>query len=193
MKVRRHLFLQNSQRVASSRVVLYWMLAQASRPMKLLTRPLSQRRPASSAAPMAPASPQCSCTITSAGVSLPLKRDSMKSTCAFRSDAAVIPEASGFERGANGPGFATMLVHNHVGRRVLALEARFDEIHLRFHGGQVVLRAALQQEARADGGEIGNLRNVQPDVLGQHVAEARHDLFRLPALPLEVHNVALHE
>src|ERR1019366_1358213 len=108
-------------------------------------------------------------------------------------DAAVIPEASGFECGADGPGFATMLVHNHVGRRVLALEARFDEIHLRFHGGQVVLRAALQQEARADGGEIGNLRNVQPDVLGQHVAEARHDLFGLPALPLEVHNVALHE
>ncbi len=32
---------------------------------------------------MAPASPQCSCTMTSAGTSLPLKRDSMKSTCAF--------------------------------------------------------------------------------------------------------------
>src|ERR1035437_5030014 len=108
-------------------------------------------------------------------------------------DAAVVPEASGFERGADGSGFAAMLVHNHVGRRILALEARFDEIHLRFHGGQVVLRAALQQEARADGGEVGNLRNIQPDVLGQDVAEARHDLFRLPALPLEVHNVALHE
>src|ERR1019366_2226517 len=58
-------------------------VAQASRPMKVLTRPLSQRRPASRAAPMAPASPQCSCTMTSAGVSLPLKRDSMKSTWAL--------------------------------------------------------------------------------------------------------------
>ena len=46
---------------------------------------------------------------------------------------------------------------------------------------------------RADGGEIRNLRNVQPDVLGQHVAEAGHDLFGLPALALEVHDVALHE
>ena len=32
---------------------------------------------------MAPASPQCSWTMTSALTSLPLKRDSMKSTCAF--------------------------------------------------------------------------------------------------------------
>jgi hypothetical protein len=51
----------------------------------------------------------------------------------------------------------------------------------------------LQQEARADGGEIRNLRNVQPDVFRQHVAQPRHDFFRLPSLALEVHDVALHE
>src|ERR1017187_1819273 len=64
-------------------------------------------------------------------------------------DAAVVPEASGLERGANGSGFAAMLVHNHVGGRVLALEARFDEVHLGFHGGQVV------QIGRASGRERG--------------------------------------
>ena len=83
-----------------------------------------------------------------------------------------------------------MLVDDHVGLDVLALEARFDEVDLRLHRGQVVLRAALQQEARADGREVRNLRNVQPDVLGQHVAQAGHDLFRLPALALEIHDVA---
>ena len=87
--------------------------------------------------------------------------------------AAVVPEASGFKRRADGAGFAAVLVDDHVGLHVLALEARLDEIHLRLHRGQVVLRAALQQEARADGGKVGNLRNVQPDVLGQHVAQAR--------------------
>ena len=112
--------------------------------MKVVWRPLSHSRPASSAAPMA-------------------------------------------------PGFAAVLVHDHVGARLLALEARLDEIHLRLYRRQVVLRAALQQEARADGREVGNLRNVQPDVLGQHVAQPRHDLFRLPALPLEIHDVGLHE
>ena len=87
--------------------------------------------------------------------------------------AAVVPQAPGFERGADGAGFAAVLVDDDVGLHVLALEARLDEIHLRLHRGQVVLRAALQQEAPADGREVRNLRNVQPDVLGQHVAQAR--------------------
>ena len=104
--------------------------------------------------------------------------------------AAVVPEASGFERRADGAGFAAMLVNDHVGRDFLALEARLDEIDLRFDGGQIVLRAALQQEAAADRGEVGNLRDVQPDVLGQHVAQAGHDLFGLPALALEVDDIA---
>ena len=36
-------------------------------------------------------------------------------------------------------------------------------------------------------------RNVEPDVLGQHVAQAGHDLFGFPALALEVDDVGLHE
>ena len=75
------------------------------------------------AAPMAPDSPQCSCTMTLGLTPLSRKRDSMKSTCDFD-------------------------------RR------------------QIVLRAALQHEGGAERGEVGNLRNVQPDVLGQHVGQA---------------------
>ncbi len=93
---------------------------------------------------MAPASPQCSWTMTSALCSLPLKRDSMKSTCALTAARLYcVPPCS--------------------------------------------------RKRRADGGEVGDLRNVQPDVLGQHVAEAGHDLFRLPALALEIDDVGLHE
>src|SRR5215471_7395334 len=107
--------------------------------------------------------------------------------------AAVVPEAAGFARGDDSAGFATVLVDDHVGGDVLALETGLDEIDLGFDGGQVVLRAALQQEAAADGAEVGYLRHVQPDILGQHVAQAGHDLFGLPALALEVDDVALHE
>ena len=67
--------------MASDRVVLYSMPLIASMPTKVDWRPLSHNRPASSPAPIAPASPQCWWTITSAFRSLPLKRDSMKSTC----------------------------------------------------------------------------------------------------------------
>src|SRR5208283_128234 len=107
--------------------------------------------------------------------------------------AAVVEKPSGFQRSPDGAGFAAMLVHDDVRLHVLALEARLDEIHLCFHRSEVVLRAALQQETAADGGEVGNLRNVQPDILGQHVAQAGHDLFRLPSLALEIDNVGLHE
>ena len=89
--------------------------------------------------------------------------------------------------------FAAVLVNDHLGRDVLALEARLDEIHLRLHRRQVVLRAALQQERVPIAEQVRDLRNVQPDVLRQHVAQAGHDLFRLPSLALEVHDVRLHE
>ena len=53
--------------------------------------------------------------------------------------------------------------------------------------------AALQQEARADGREVGDLRSIQRDVPGSTFAQARHDLFRLPSLAVEVRDVAVHE
>ena len=106
---------------------------------------------------------------------------------------AVLPQAHRFEGAADGAGFAAVLVHDDVGLDFLALEARLDEVHLRLDGGQVVLRAALENELAADGRQVGNLRDVEPDVLRQHVAQAGHDLFRLPALALEVDDVGLHE
>jgi hypothetical protein len=38
-----------------------------------------------------------------------------------------------------------------------------------------------------------DLRHVQPDVLRQHVAQPGHDFLGLPALPLKVDDVGLHE
>ncbi len=48
-------------------------------------------------------------------------------------------------------------------------------------------------KVRAERGQVGNLRNVQPDILRQHVGEAGQNLFRLPALALEIDDVRLHE
>src|SRR5450432_3201011 len=86
-----------------------------------------------------------------------------------------------------------MFVDDYVGLDVLALETRFDEVDLGLNRSQVVLCSTLQQETRADGREVGDLRNVQPDILGKHIAEAGHDLFGLPSLTLEVDDIALHE
>ena len=82
----------------------------------------------------------------------------------------MVPQAARFERRTDGAGLAAVLVYDHVGPMLFTFEARLDEIHLRLHRRQVVLRSALQQEAPADGRKVRNLRNVQPDVLGQHVA-----------------------
>ena len=70
---------------------------------------------------------------------------------------SVVPKPSGLESGADGPGFAAMLVDNHVRLHILALEARLDEINLRLNGRQIVLRTTLQQEARANGRDVRNL------------------------------------
>ncbi len=107
--------------------------------------------------------------------------------------AAAVEEPARFESRADGARFAAILVDDHVGPRVLSLESRLDEIHLRLHRRQVVLRPALEQEPRPDGRQVRNLRNVEPDILRQHVAQARHDLFGLPALALEIDDVRLHE
>src|SRR5262249_55380264 len=44
-----------------------------------------------------------------------------------------------------------------------------------------------------EGCEVRNAGDVEEDVLRKHVREAREDLFRAPALALEVHDVRLHE
>ncbi len=72
-------------------------------------------------------------------------------------------------------------------------ESAGDEIHLALNRREVVLRTALQDERLAELGQVGNLRDVEPDVLGQDVAQPGHDLARRPALPLEIDDVRLHE
>ena len=107
--------------------------------------------------------------------------------------AAVLPQTHRLDRRADRAALAAVLVHDDVGLDALAVEARFDEIDLRLHRRQVVLRAALQHEVRAEGRQVGDLRDVEPDVLRQHRGQAGHDLLRLPALALEIDDVGLHE
>src|SRR5262249_45169860 len=106
---------------------------------------------------------------------------------------SVIPEPDRLNRRAYRARFATVFVHGDARLNVFAFESRFDEIHLRLDGGEVMLRAALQNEVRAERRDVRNLRDVEPDVFRQHGGEARHDLFRLPSLALEIDDVRLHE
>src|SRR5262245_10687951 len=104
----------------------------------------------------------------------------------------VIPEPDGFDGRANRARFAAVLVDGDA-RLVLAFEARLDEIDLRLDRGEIVLCAALQNEVRPERRDVRTLRDVEPDVFRQHRREARHNLFRLPSLPLEIDDVRLHE
>ena len=107
--------------------------------------------------------------------------------------AAHAPEAVGFDGGSDGSGFAAVLVDDDVGLDAFVAEARFDEIDLGLDGGEVVLRAALEDESVAERGQVRNLRDVQPDIFRQDVGEAGENFFRLPALALEIDDVGLHE
>src|SRR5215813_1141216 len=106
---------------------------------------------------------------------------------------SVIPEPDRLNRRAYRARFATVFVHGNARLNVFAFESRFDEIHLRLDGCQVMLRAALQNEVRAERRDVRDLRDVEPDVLGQHRRQPGHNLFRLPALPLKVNDVRLHK
>ena len=69
-----------------------------------------------------------------------------------------------------------------------------DVVHLRLHRGQVVLGAALQHELAARGRPAAALPDhVLPDVLGQHLGQAREQLLLGEALLLEVHPVGVEE
>ena len=72
-------------------------------------------------------------------------------------------------------------------------DAGGDEIALGLDHRQVVVRAALQQERSSEAAQVRLLDHVQPDVLGQDLCQACHDLVRLPAQLLEVRDVLLQE
>src|SRR5271165_3141549 len=107
--------------------------------------------------------------------------------------AAVAIEASGLDGGADCARLAAMLVHDNLRLAAAGAEAGANEVHFRFHDSHIVLRAALQHEARPKRSQIGNAGHVQEHVLWQHGGKTCQDLFRAPALALEVHNVRLHE
>src|SRR5690606_13081981 len=107
--------------------------------------------------------------------------------------AEVLDHAPHLERGADRPGLAAVHVDDDLGLAALGLEALLDEVDLGLDGGEVVLGAALEHELAAELGEVGDLADIQPDVLRQHVGQAGHDLLGGPALALEVDDVGLHE
>ena len=83
----------------------------------------------------------------------------------------------------------------HDDFRLLAgsTEAVADEIDLGLHHGKIVLGSPLQNKPRTQRGEIGDAGDIQEDVLRKHGGEAREDLFGLPPLALEVHDIGLHK
>ena len=83
MNVRKQLFLQKLQRVLSLRVVRYSIFRTASSPTNVVCWPLRHKRTDSTAAPMAPDSPQNSWTMISGFFPAARKLFWMKSTSAF--------------------------------------------------------------------------------------------------------------
>src|SRR5580658_3020988 len=74
---------------------------------------------------------------------------------------AVLPQAQGLLRGANRTRLATVLVHDNLRHFALGAEARLDEIYFGLYHRQVVLRAALENEARPQRSQIGDAGNVE--------------------------------
>ena len=106
---------------------------------------------------------------------------------------AVLVKANGFDARADRARLAAMLVHDDFGTVIDAVEVRANEVDFRLHRRQVLLRSALQDEARAQLGQVRNRRDVQEDVLRQHRRQSGENLFAAPALALEVDDVGLHE
>ena len=74
-----------------------------------------------------------------------------------------------------------------------AVEVRVNEVDFRLDRSEVLLRPALQDEARSQLREIRNSGDIEENVLGQNIRQSGEDLFAAPTLPLEVHDVGLHE
>ena len=110
-----------------------------------------------------------------------------------RSLLAVAPQAQRLHRRTNGSRLAAEFVDDDFRLLARGAEAVIDEVHFRFHHRHVVLRPALQHETRSQRREIGNAGHVQEHILGKHGCKACQDFLRPPALPLEVHDVRLHE
>ena len=103
--------------------------------------------------------------------------------------AAAARHAQRLERGADRAGLAAVRVEVDLGVR----DALLDVIDLRLERGEVLLRAALEDEHAAELGHARDLDDVLPDVLRQHEREAREQLLLRVAFLLEVHAVGVEE
>src|SRR5436305_1516029 len=72
-------------------------------------------------------------------------------------------------------------------------DALLDVVDLGLHGREVVLRAPLEDVARAERGEPRDLHDVLPDVLREHLGEPGEQLLLREALLLEVHAIGVEE
>ena len=86
-----------------------------------------------------------------------------------------------------------MLVNDDFGPLARGPETRVDEVHLGFHNSEVILRAALQDEARTEIGQVRDAGDIEENVLREDRGEPGKDLLGAPALALEVDDVGLHE
>ena len=103
--------------------------------------------------------------------------------------AAAARHAECLERGADRAGLTAVRVEVDLGVR----DALLDVIDLRLERGEVLLRAALEDEHAAELGHARDLDDVLPDVLRQHEREAGEQLLLRVAFLLEVHAVGVEE
>ena len=78
---------------------------------------------------------------------------------------ALCSRGAGLLRRADRSGFAAVLVDDDLRLFAVGAEAGFDEVHFGLHHGEIVLRAALQDEARAERGEIRDAGDIEEDIL----------------------------
>src|ERR1039458_7069208 len=84
-------------------------------------------------------------------------------------------------------------MHDDLGLLSRRAEAVVDEIDFGLYHRQVVLRSTLQYETRSQRREIRDAGNIEKYVLRQDDRHSGKNLLRPPTLPLEVHDVRLHE
>ena len=109
------------------------------------------------------------------------------------SAVAVLVETNGFDASADRARLAAVLMDDDFRLVSDAVEVRVNEVNFRLDRSQVLLRSALQDEARPQLGEVRNSGDVEEDVFRQNVCQSGEDLFAAPSLPLEVYDVGLHE
>src|ERR1700730_12867232 len=66
--------------------------------------------------------------------------------------ASIVPKAVCLLGRANSPGFTAVLMDDNLRLFAVGAEAGLDEVDLRFDHGEIILRSALQNKARTEGG-----------------------------------------